>query len=99
MKRAGAEVGLDVDVRRYPNPRIEAEEHYYNATNTKLHDLGLEPHHLGEELVRSLLGAIERHKSRVIERAILPSTRWRPGELELPEVAALRAGRKGQPIE
>ena len=25
----------------YPNPRVEAEEHYYNAANTKLLDLGL----------------------------------------------------------
>ena len=29
----------------------------------------------------------------LIERAILPNTRWRPGELELPEIAAARAGR------
>ena len=50
-------------------------------TNTKLHDLGLEPHLLGEELVRSMLGTIERHRDRVIERAILPRTRWKPGEL------------------
>ena len=64
-------------------------------TNTKLIDLGLNPHDLGEELVRSMLRIIEKHKGRVIERAILPSTRWRPGELELPDVAAARAGRKG----
>ena len=41
----------------FPNPRVELEEHYYNATNTKLRDLGLEPHLLGEELVRSMLAA------------------------------------------
>ena len=51
-------------------------------TNTKLLDLGLEPHHLGEELVHSMLGIIERHRDRVIERAILPRTPWKPGELE-----------------
>ena len=82
--------GREVEVRRFPNPRIEAEQHYYNATNTKLHDLGLEPHHLGEELVRSMLGMIERHSDRVIERAILPRTRWKPGELvaEVPSEAS-----------
>ncbi|MBA2239753.1 MAG: hypothetical protein H0W09_00685 [Solirubrobacterales bacterium] len=68
-------------LKRYPNPRIEAESHYYNAANTKLRDLGLAPHHLGEELVRSMLGVIERHRERVIPRAILPRTTWRPGEL------------------
>ena len=28
------------DPQSFPNPRVEAESHYYNATNTKLHDLG-----------------------------------------------------------
>jgi UDP-sulfoquinovose synthase len=82
VKRSGAELGYEVSVNSYPNPRIEAEHHYYNATNTKLIDLGLKPHYLGEELVRSMLKTIERHKGRVIERAILPRTRWKPGELE-----------------
>lgn len=29
-----------------------------------------------------MLAAIERYKDRVIERAIDPRTRWKPGELE-----------------
>src|SRR5215211_5999689 len=82
VTRSGAELGHEVSVNSYPNPRIEAERHYYNAANTKLHDLGLRPHYLGEELVRSMLRIIERYKDRVIERAILPRTRWKPGELE-----------------
>ena len=82
VKRSGAELGHEVSVQSYPNPRIEAESHYYNAANTKLIDLGLKPHFLGQELVRSMLKIIERHKGRVIERAILPRTRWKPGELE-----------------
>lgn len=81
VSRSAAELGYEVEVRSFPNPRIEAERHYYNATNTKLLDLGLRPHMLGEELVRSMLGIIDRHRDRVIERAILPRTRWRPGEL------------------
>jgi UDP-sulfoquinovose synthase len=81
VKRAGAELGYPVELKSFPNPRIEAESHYYNAANTKLLDLGLEPHRLGEELVRSMLGIIDRYRDRVIERAILPRTRWKPGEL------------------
>ena len=38
-----------------PNPRVEAEEHYYNAKRTKLVDLGLQPHFLSDGLVDSLL--------------------------------------------
>lgn len=81
VKRSAAELGREVEVRSFPNPRVEAESHYYNAANTKLHDLGLEPHLLGEELVHSVLGVIERYRDRVIERAILPTTRWNPGEV------------------
>jgi UDP-sulfoquinovose synthase len=82
VQRSAAQVGHRVEIKHFPNPRVEAEQHYYNATNTKLRDLGLEPHLLGEELVHSLLSVIERHRSRVIARAILPTTRWKPGELE-----------------
>src|SRR5215211_3915021 len=82
VKRSGAELGYQVSVQSYPNPRIEAEQHYYNAANTKLIDLGRRSHYLGQELVRSMLKIIERYKGRVIERAILPRTRWKPGELE-----------------
>ena len=68
--------------RMLRNPRVEQEDHYYNATNTKLRELGLKPHYLGEELVRSMLSTIERHKDRVVYRAIAPKTQWRPGEAE-----------------
>jgi UDP-sulfoquinovose synthase len=83
VKRSGEELGYEVRVETVPNPRVEAEEHYYNAANTKLRDLGLQPHYLGEELVQSMLQTIERHKARVIERAIAPRTRWKPERLEL----------------
>ncbi len=80
VQKAGTELGYEVSIDRVENPRVEAEEHYYNATHTKLMDLGLEPSHLGEELVESMIHAIERHKDRVIEAAIDPSTRWNPAE-------------------
>src|SRR5688500_13897059 len=81
-QRAGAELGYEVEIEHFDNPRVEQEEHYYNAANTKLRELGLKPHCLGEELVRSMLTTIERHRDRVISRAIAPKTQWRPGEAE-----------------
>ncbi len=79
VRESAGHVGLEVEVRSVPNPRVEAEHHYYNATNTKLLDLGLEPHHLGEELVQSVLRIVERHRDRVIERSIPPHTTWKAG--------------------
>src|SRR3954462_202993 len=78
-QRAGSELGYEVELEHVENPRVEQEEHYYNAANTKLRELGLKPHYLGEELVRSMLTTIERHRDRVISRAIAPKTQWRPG--------------------
>jgi UDP-sulfoquinovose synthase len=47
-------------VASVPNPRVEAEEHYYNAKHSKLQDLGLEPHLLGDNMIETLLSfAIE----------------------------------------
>jgi UDP-sulfoquinovose synthase len=78
VQKAGAAVGLDVQVDHIDNPRVELEEHYYNAKHTKLIDLGLEPHALDATLIDSMLGQIERYKDRVIRDHILPSTRWKP---------------------
>jgi len=80
--RAGREVGLDVDVDHLPNPRSEAEEHYYNPVHTKLLDLGLKPHYLSETLIESMFDAIRRHRDRVARDHILPETQWKPRAAE-----------------
>ncbi len=80
VKHAGEHLGYSVTIDHVENPRVEKEEHYYNAIHTKLLDLGLEPALLGEELVESIIHAIERHKGRVIETAIEPKTRWNPAK-------------------
>src|SRR5215203_1859606 len=80
VKQAGEHLGYSVSIDHVENPRVEKEEHYYNAVHTKLLDLGLEPTLLGEELVESIVHAIERHKGRVIETAIEPKTRWNPAK-------------------
>jgi UDP-sulfoquinovose synthase len=80
VKSAGEHLGYAVEIAHVENPRVEKEEHYYNAIHTKLLDLGLEPTLLGEELVESMIHIIERHKDRVIEGSIDPRTRWNPAK-------------------
>jgi UDP-sulfoquinovose synthase len=77
VQRAGKAHGLDVQIDHVENPRVELEEHYYNATHTKLLELGLKPHLLSETLVESVFGVIERYRDRVITDAIMPKTTWR----------------------
>jgi len=80
VKQAGEHLGYTVTIDHVENPRVEKEEHYYNAIHTKLLDLGLQPTLLGEELVESMIHAIERHKGNVIESSIDPRTRWNPAK-------------------
>jgi len=87
VQTAGREYGLDVRVNHVENPRVEMEEHYYNAKHTALLDLGLKPHYLSETLIESMFAEIEANKNRVITRAILPRTTWRAGQRVLQAVA------------
>jgi len=59
------------------NPRVEREEHYFNAAHTKLLDLGLEPHLLTKRVIVQMLDLVERFKDRVDVDAIAPTVQWR----------------------
>ena len=73
----GRKLGLDVRVQSVPNPRVELEEHYYNARHSKLQELGLEPHLLGDNIVDSLLKFAIQYKDRVNLELIKPAVDWR----------------------
>ncbi|MEO1623100.1 MAG: NAD-dependent epimerase/dehydratase family protein, partial [Cyanobacteria bacterium J06632_3] len=77
VKKAGNTLGLDVEIQNLENPRVEAEEHYFNAKNTKLIDLGLEPHLLSDSLLDSVLNTAIKYKHRVNKKQILPTVSWR----------------------
>ena len=76
ITEAGKKIGLDPQVINVPNPRTEMEEHYYNAKNSKLQDLGLEPHLMSDALMDSLLKIIIEYKDRVDKSLILPGVNW-----------------------
>jgi UDP-sulfoquinovose synthase len=77
VRQAGAELGFSVDVQHLDNPRVELEGHYYNAKNTELRKLGLEPHCLSESLLNSLLNFAVEYCHRVDQLRILPKVNWR----------------------
>jgi len=76
VKKAGTAIGLDVQISNLDNPRVELEEHYFNAKNTSLLSLGLEPHYLSDALLDSLLNFTTKYKHRVNEKKILPKVSW-----------------------
>ncbi|GFE69965.1 NAD-dependent epimerase/dehydratase family protein [Chroococcus sp. FPU101] len=77
VKQAGISLGVNVEINNLENPRIELEEHYFNAKNTKLLDLGLEPHYLSDSLLDSLLNFSIKYKDRVDLNQILPKVTWK----------------------
>ncbi|MBW1990683.1 MAG: NAD-dependent epimerase/dehydratase family protein [Deltaproteobacteria bacterium] len=76
-QEAGKELGLQVEINHLPNPRKEAEEHYYNPTHTGLLSLGLKPHYLTTETLIEMLTLVQRYRDRINPRHILPEVSWR----------------------
>ena len=76
VQKAGQAIGLKVEIDNLDNPRVELDEHYFNAKNTKLLDLGLQPHYLSDSLLDSLLNFAEKYKGRVDKEQILPTVSW-----------------------
>ena len=77
VQTASDRLGLSVTVDHLPDPRVEAEEHYYNAKHTKLAELGLKPHLLSESLLDSLVNIAMLHRDRVDANLFLPRVNWR----------------------
>jgi UDP-sulfoquinovose synthase len=77
VQAAGRKMKLDVEINHLPDPRVEAEEHYYNARHSKLVELGLKPHLLSESLLDSLLNIAIRYSSRIDQSLFLPRVNWR----------------------
>jgi UDP-sulfoquinovose synthase len=77
VQAAGKELGLEVQVDHIPDPRVEAEEHYYNAKHSKLIELGLKPHLLSDSLLDSLMNIALRYRDRIDTTKMLPQVNWR----------------------
>ncbi|MDQ5815180.1 MAG: NAD-dependent epimerase/dehydratase family protein [Actinomycetota bacterium] len=78
VRRVGGGMGINVSVESVPGPRIEAEEHYYNAAHTKLVELGLHAHPLTDDVVSHMIETVARYKDRILVGPIAPKTRWDP---------------------
>jgi UDP-sulfoquinovose synthase len=77
VQQAAVTLGLKVEINNIENPRIEAEDHYFNAKNTNLLNLGLEPHFLSDSLLDSLLNFAVKYQDRVDRTQILPKVSWK----------------------
>jgi UDP-sulfoquinovose synthase len=77
VKEAGRDLGIKVEIDHIPDPRVEAEQHYYNAKHSKLLDLGLQPRYLSDSLLDSLMNITLKYRDRVDTTVLLPQVNWR----------------------
>jgi UDP-sulfoquinovose synthase len=77
VRTAAQDMGLPVEIEHLADPRVESEEHYYNAKHSKLIDLGLKPHYLSEALLDSLMNIAIRYRDRADSSVLLPRVNWR----------------------
>ncbi|AFY69859.1 UDP-sulfoquinovose synthase [Thalassoporum mexicanum PCC 7367] len=77
VQKAGQTMGIKVEINNLENPRVELEEHYFNAKNTSLLSLGLQPHLLSDALLDSLLNFAVKYRDRIDQSQILPKVSWR----------------------
>jgi UDP-sulfoquinovose synthase len=73
---AARQLGIDVTIKSVPNPRKEAEEHYYNPAHTGLLSLGLKPHLLSEDVLAGMMQTVIRYRNRIDPAKFLRGIRW-----------------------
>jgi UDP-sulfoquinovose synthase len=77
VQAAARDLGMNVEIEHMTGPRVELEEHYYNAKHSKLIDLGLKPHYLSDSLLDSLMNIAVKYRDRIDTSLFLPQVEWR----------------------
>lgn len=75
VRKAAERLGMDVQLDHLENPRVEAEEHYYEVDHQKLLDLGLEPHGM-VEAIEGMLRDLAAYREREVAMRGPYSRRW-----------------------
>jgi UDP-sulfoquinovose synthase len=90
IQMVAREMDLRVEIDHLPDPRVEAEAHYYNAKHSKLADLGLEPHLLSDSLVNSLIEVAVRYRHRIDPAMFAPQVNWRVGKNQRRTISSMQ---------
>jgi UDP-sulfoquinovose synthase len=99
VKAAARKLGLSVELDHVPDPRVELEQHYYNAKHTKLQKLGLKPHLLSDALLDSLLNVALEYRERVDQEQLMPRVNWRNAHNDRRKTGASAATRRDEKSE
>ena len=96
VKAAALKLGIRAEIEHLSTPRVESEQHYYNAKHSRLIDLGLQPHYLSDSLLDSLMNIAIRYQDRIDTSLFRPQVHWRntrnPRDRQSSVVTATSAG-------
>jgi UDP-sulfoquinovose synthase len=78
VQKVAAVLGLHVSIENLENPRIEAEEHYYNADHQHLANLGYRSAHNAETEIKIMLQDMLPFRDRIWKKqhVLIPDIRW-----------------------
>jgi UDP-sulfoquinovose synthase len=80
VSEAANNFGLKPEIQYIENPRVEAEEHYYNPDHQHLLDLGYQPTHDMQAELHLVLSDLVQFRERIELRRskLTPKIRWKP---------------------
>ena len=78
VQAVGSDLGLDVAIRHYENPRSEMEDHYYCPDRQHLLDLGYEPTRDIKSVMKQMMLDLLDNRDRIEAHAdvLIPDIRW-----------------------
>ncbi len=78
VRNAGKRQRLNVTIHGIQNPRIEAEEHYYNPDSKRLRELGFKPTKTLDDELDIMFKDLIEHRDRIEEKkhTIFPKIKW-----------------------
>jgi len=79
IKTLGNKKGLDVEISKFDNPRVEKEKHYYKVDHNKLRELGFKATREIDDELDIMLDDLIKHKDRIEEKkhSIVKALKWR----------------------
>jgi len=77
VQQAAKELGIKVNAEQIPNPRVEQEDHCYNAIHSALPALGLKPTLLDQSVIEHMINFAQNHRDRIDPDVLRPNVKWK----------------------
>lgn len=79
VKKKAKEIGYDLTIKAIENPRVEADQHYYNPEKRVLPALGFRLKIKMDEITNTMIKDLAPYKERLEKHkdAVMPKAKWR----------------------